>query len=99
MFLLHAHSQIELDLGTFRHNDYISSDLGEDLRDLIMAECLEMKKYAMNLVEHLYPGEELLDSAIGRASGDLYNEVLQKVYQADKAFERSSNWRDLVTKE
>jgi len=62
-----------------------------------MAECLELKKYAMNLADLLYPGEELLDSAIGRASGDLYNEFLQKVYQGEKVFERSPAWRSLVT--
>jgi len=51
----------------------------------------------MNLVEYLYPGEELLDSAIGRASGDLYNEFLQKVYQGEKVFERTPAWKDLIS--
>jgi hypothetical protein len=80
MFLIHTLTFIEQDMGTFRHNDYISSDLGEDIRDEIIEQCSIMKKYAMNLADLLYPGEELLDSAIARESGDLYNEFMQKVY-------------------
>ena len=41
------------------------------------------------------PVEDLFESMIAPLDGDLYKSVVQHVYSAPKAFERSENWKEI----
>ena len=94
-FELYCLSCIENDLGTFRDNDFLSGEHGEMVKKLILSHCGKLKKHMISLVENFYPGNEMFDSFIAPADGDLYGSIINKVYTAPKAFERISNWKNL----
>lgn len=86
---------IEVDLGTFRDNDFITSEHGEMIKKQIIKLCSSLKRHMISLVDTFYPGDEMLDSFLAPSDGDLYGSIINKIYTAPKAFERISNWRSL----
>ena len=98
LYQIHCLSRIEADLGTFREGDYLSSDHGEMVKQLILTICGKLKRHAIPLVESFYPGEELFDSMIAPANGDLYGSILNKMYYSGKSFEKIGNPEDCLNK-
>lgn len=96
LYQLHCLSRIDADLGTFRDGDYLSSEHGELIKQLILKLCGQVKRHAIPLVESFYPGEELFDSMIAPANGDLYGSILNRIYYSGDAFGRVSNWKDCL---
>jgi len=68
------------------------------IRDSIK-ECLQkLKRHMIALTYSFYPVEKIFDNMIAPKDGDLYKSVVQKVFNAPKAFERLEAWRDLYSK-
>ncbi len=86
-------TRIEADLGTFREGDYLSSDHGDIVKNVIVRLCGELKRHIIPLVETFYPGDEMMDSFLAPGDGDLYGSIINRVYTAPKAFERIKNWQ------
>ena len=72
LFQLHCLTRIDADLGTFRDGDYLTSDHGEIIKQVILKLCGQVKRHAIALVETFYPGDEVFDSMIAPGNGDLY---------------------------
>ena len=47
----------------------------------------------------MLPSEEMFDSMIAPQDGNLYKNVLNRIYNAPGAFGRIENWKDLYHKE
>ena len=92
LYQLFCLSRIEQDLGTFRDGDYLTTEHGDMVRQLIIQLCSELKRHIVPIVETFYPGDEMMDSMIAPSNGDLYGSIVNKIYGAPKAFERIGNW-------
>lgn len=79
-------------MGTFRHGDFISSEQGIMIKNLIITICSDLKKHIIPIVESFYPDENMIDSMIAPSNGDLYGSIVNKVFTAPQVFERSQNW-------
>ena len=99
LFQLHCLTRIEMDLGTFRDGDYLTSEHGDMIKAGILRILGEVKRHIIPLVETFYPGEELMDSMLAPANGDLYGAIVNKIYTAPNAFERIKNWQSIYKKE
>lgn len=82
LYQLFCLTRIEQDLGTFRDADYLTSEHGDMVKQLIIRLCGELKRHIIPVVETFYPGEEMMDSMIAPANGDLYGSIIRKVYGA-----------------
>ncbi len=68
------------------------------VRNTLKKSLAELKRHAVALTYGMYPSDDLFDSMIAPLDGDLYNSVVNRVYTAPKAFERSKTWRELYQK-
>lgn len=98
LYQLHCATRIEVDLGTFREGDYLSSDHGDMIRSSIVRLCGELKRHIIPLVETFYPGDEMMDSFLAPGNGDLYGSIINKVYSAPNAFGKIKNWQVIYQK-
>ena len=89
LFKLYCYNKINQDLGTFRENDFLTSEDGARIRELLCETCSKLKRHVVSLVDTFAPSEPLMDSMIARGEGDLYNSILSKVYTAKGVFEIS----------
>lgn len=89
-------TKINDDLGTFRDGDYLSNDQADLVKQTILVLLGKVKRHALSLVETFYPGEEIFDSMIAPANGDLYSSIISRVYQSGKAFDRAPNFNDCI---
>jgi hypothetical protein len=69
------------DKGTFLMHGYLSTEQIEIIQDLQLEQYSRFKNYALNVVDSLYPHDDLLDSAIAPANADLYTSFLNKLRQ------------------
>jgi hypothetical protein len=53
----------------------------------------------IRLTYAMVPIEELFDSMIAPADGNLYGSVVKRVYNAPNAFSRISNYKDIYDKD
>jgi len=95
LFSLYCLSAIEVDLGTFRDGDFLTSEHGEMVKKCILKLCGSLKPHMISLVDTFPPDDEQMDSMLAPTNGDLYGSIINKIYTAPKAFERISNWRSL----
>ena len=63
------------------------------VKGLVIQLCGELKRHIIPVVETFYPGDEMMDSMLAPANGDLYGSIIRKVYSAPQAFERIKNWQ------
>jgi len=93
LYRLYCLTRINEDMGTFRENDYLTTQQDDLIKKKIIDLCVHIKKYAINLVDQFYPGEEMLDSMLAPTDGDLYGSIVNKVFNAPASFERAKEWR------
>jgi len=96
LFEIHCLSRILADLGTFREYNYITADHEEMIKVEIINLCGKVKRHMVPLFDHIYPGDEMLDSMIAPSNGDLYGSIINRIYTAPKVFDRISSWKDLT---
>lgn len=94
LYKLHCLTRIEADLGTFRDGDYLTSEQGEIIKGAILKLCSQVKRHAISLVDTFYPDDELFDSMIAPANGDLYGSIINRIFYSGNAFERVKNWKE-----
>ena len=63
------------------------------VKELILKVCGAMKKHVIPIIETFVPSDDMMDSFIAPADGDLYGSIINKVYTSPKAFERTKIWR------
>lgn len=66
------------------------------IKQIILKLCSQVKRHAIPLVETFYPGEEVFDSMLAPANGDLYGSILNRIYYSGKSFDRVANWEDCL---
>jgi len=76
---LYALTRIQIDLGTFRDYDYISSTQAQLLRKEIINLCSILKDQAVSLVDAVAPPDWVLYSPIGRSDGQVYKHLYDHV--------------------
>ena len=75
--------------------EYFDAHHANLIRNGIRHLLSSMKRHAVALTYAYYPLEEHNDSFLIPANGDLYNNIVNTVYTAPKAFERISTWQEL----
>ncbi len=84
-------------MGTFRENDYLSVDQEDMIKSEVIRLCGAVKRHMISLFDHVYPGDEMLDSVLAPSDGDLYGTIINRVFTAPKTFERIRNWKEVST--
>eukprot|EP01114_Cavostelium_apophysatum_P015276 TRINITY_DN4127_c0_g1_i1.p1 TRINITY_DN4127_c0_g1~~TRINITY_DN4127_c0_g1_i1.p1 ORF type:complete len:713 (-),score=165.71 TRINITY_DN4127_c0_g1_i1:86-2179(-) len=79
---LFALANIERDLGTFRDNDFVNSDQARLVRQEVRTQCLNLRPYAVYLVDSFAIPDYVLDSQVGRQDGNIYEKYFERVQQA-----------------
>jgi hypothetical protein len=98
LFRLDALTRINSNIGTYLEVNYFKGEHSQFARNQI-SQCLKgLKKHIIALTYGTLPSEDLVDSMLAPADGDLYNSVVNRIYTAPAAFERSDHWRDLYQK-
>jgi len=83
--LLYALSNIEKDLGTFRDNDFISSEQARLIKKTVRDLCSKIRPYAVTVVDAFVVPDWVLDSQFGRYDGNIYEKYFKRVQQGHQA--------------
>lgn len=67
------------DAGSFLLHGFMSSEQLEWCRELQLQNYAEFKKYALNFVNSLLPGDDIVDSMIAPPDGKLYESVVRQL--------------------
>ncbi|KAK3924903.1 Peroxisomal acyl-coenzyme A oxidase 3 [Frankliniella fusca] len=88
---------LEKHLGTLYQGGYINgSKPAELIRQGILDLCAQLKPDAVALADGLAPPDFILNSVLGKADGNLYQNLQAALYQSPETFERPSWWKDVV---
>lgn len=98
LFQMSTLHKITKDMGQWFEYGYFTPEQGDMIREHIKLVLSKMKRFAIGLTDTMRPGEELLDNMLAPNDGDLYKSIQNKIYSTPKAFERISNWKELIAK-
>jgi hypothetical protein len=56
----------------------------------------KFKRHAIKFSYSMYPPENMMESMLAPADGDLYKSILERVYAGPGVFERSTQWKELI---
>uniref|UniRef100_A0A2K6LN79 Acyl-coenzyme A oxidase n=1 Tax=Rhinopithecus bieti TaxID=61621 RepID=A0A2K6LN79_RHIBE len=76
----------------YRGGYFSGEQAGEVLENAVLALCSQVKRCSLPLVRLIAPPDFVLDSPIGRATGELYKNLWGAVLQESKVLERASWW-------
>ncbi|XP_075401160.1 peroxisomal acyl-coenzyme A oxidase 3-like [Tenrec ecaudatus] len=86
-------------MATLYQGGYFSGELvGTVMQTAIVNLCSQLKDDAIALVDVLAPPDFVLDSPIGRADGQLYQNLWSAVLQGSGVLERAPWWPELIKK-
>ncbi|XP_075400762.1 peroxisomal acyl-coenzyme A oxidase 3-like isoform X2 [Tenrec ecaudatus] len=86
-------------MATLYQGGYFSGELvGTVMQTAIVNLCSQLKDDAIALVDVLAPPDFILDSPIGRADGQLYQNLWSAVLQGSGVLERAPWWPELIKK-
>ena len=98
LFKLDALTRLNTNLSTWLEVNYINGDHSQFVRNQIKVCLSGLKRHMIALTHAFTPSEELMDSMLAPQDGDLYNSVVNRIYSAPHAFNRTENWRELYHK-
>ena len=55
-----------------------------------------MKRFVITLVNTMQSHDNLLESTIATPDGELYKNIVRRIYSVTKTFERTTSWNELV---
>lgn len=93
---LSALYKITKDFTSWLEFGYFTTEHTQMIRKETKRLLVVLKKYAIAITDNFYPPDELMDCMIAPNDGDLYKSIKQRVYSAPGAFQRISNWKELV---
>ena len=83
---LYCLTRIINDIGIFRENDYITSDQFKMIRTKALLLSKELTPHSIRLTDALGPEEFLIQSELARNDGKVFQNFLDKVYEAKNCF-------------
>jgi len=89
LFRLDALHRINKDIGFWLEHHYFNPDVHPAMIRTNIKDCMtKLKRHMVALTYSFFPREDIFENMIAPRDGDLYKSVVNKVYQAPKAFER-----------
>ena len=67
------------------------------IREEIKQTLSDLRRFTAVLADSLCVEDKLLDSMIAPRNGDLYNSIQNKIFSQPGVFERTKNWKEIVT--
>lgn len=83
---LYCLSRVDRDIGTFRNNDFISSEQATWIKASLVDLVGEIKPHAIALTDAFGAPDKTLQSALAQNDGNVYSNFLDKVYKAKNCF-------------
>lgn len=93
---LFALSHMEATLGDFLEDGYFNAEHASTLRTLLRKLLLEVRPHACNLIDSFNLPDFVVDSALGRADGDVYNKLFEMIRAAPRAMGPPSYFEKLI---
>jgi len=95
LFRLFSLTRINASMALWLESGYFSGDHAHMVRRQIKATLGALKRHVVALTYALPPSEDIYDSMIAPRDGDLYNSIVNRVFTAPNAFNRSKHWQEL----
>ena len=95
LYDLYAYNKLEVNSSIWLEIGYINSKDLSFVREKVVTLCSEVKDEAIGIIDAITLPDELLNSAIGAADGDVYNRFINAVWTAPKAFEKAPYWKEI----
>ena len=93
---LFALGHMESSIGDFLEDGYLGAGHAASLRGLLRRLLLEVRPHACNLVDSFNIPDFVVDSALGRADGDVYNKIFEMIKAAPRAMGPPSYFDKLI---
>ncbi|KAI5751838.1 hypothetical protein M8J77_011288 [Diaphorina citri] len=95
--VLYSTWSLEKHLATFYEGGYlINQNSASLLRDAVLYLCAELKPDAVALVDAIAPPDFILNSALGKSDGKLYDNLQAAIYASPDVFARPEWWQEVV---
>jgi hypothetical protein len=92
---LYCMTRIVNDLGTFRDNDFISTEQSKLMKKATIETCTFLKDHAIKISDAFGPSEKAIQSALAMNDGKVYHNFLDRVYAAEGCFDKP-DWAEHV---
>lgn len=95
--LLYSTWSLEKHLATFYQGGYLTNQNSANLlRDAVLHLCAQIKPEAVALVDAMAPPDFILNSALGKSDGKLYDNLQAAIYASPDVFARPEWWQEVV---
>uniref|UniRef100_A0A8D8LI15 Acyl-coenzyme A oxidase n=3 Tax=Cacopsylla melanoneura TaxID=428564 RepID=A0A8D8LI15_9HEMI len=95
--VLYSTWSLEKHLATFYQGGYLTNQNSASLlRDAILALCAEIKPESVALVDSIAPPDFILNSALGKSDGKLYENLQAAIFASPDVFARPDWWQEVV---
>ncbi|XP_050678628.1 peroxisomal acyl-coenzyme A oxidase 3-like isoform X2 [Leptidea sinapis] len=96
LFCLYGLWSLDKHLVELYQGGFANKETAKLLRDAVLELCADLKGEIVSVVDALAPTDFVLNSALGKSDGKLYQNLQKAFFSHPGVFERARWWRDVV---
>lgn len=81
----------------YAEHNYFTGEQIRKMKERITALCGELKDEAVGVIDAVSDPDRIIGSPLGAYDGDMYNKLIQKLWNAPAAFSKPNWWKEAVT--